>query len=815
TTTHTFTGVTMDADGGSISLTAAFSADAACNFSNGNADTAPAACSACGISGISVANISACNNLSTSNPADDTFTADVTVTFANPPATGNLNLTGDPIFSPVSVPVGSLSGTTHTFTGVVFSADGTAIVLNAFFSADAGCTFTNSNAGTAPANCSGTVCTVSGVSVSGISACNDNGTPFGSDDFFTANVTVTFANPPGSGALNLTGDGVATVAVGSLGSSTSHTFTGVMMSADGGSISLSATFSADSGCTFTNGNAGAAPASCSCGLKINEVDYDQVGADNAEFIELYNPCGSAQNLDNYSVELVNGSGGGAAVYKTIDLPNVNLAAGDYFVICANGANTSNCDLDVTPDADLIQNGAPDAIGLKYLTVVVDALSYEGNAGAPYLEGTGTSAFDDNTTPGIGLSRFPNGSDSNDNTADFSIRCITPGAANSASTSGCVAVCNISSVTMGSVSACNSQNTSNPADDTFTADVTVTFANPPATGNLRLTGDPIFSPIEVPVSSLSGNSHTFTGVVFAADGGAVNLIAAFTADAGCTLTNSNAGTAPSACSCNISAVTASNISDCEDQGTSTPTDDRFTADVTVTFANPPASGNLLVTGDPIFSPVTVAVGSLGSSTSHTFNNVLFSADGTAINLNAFFSADATCAASNPNAGMAPAPCSPCEITSVSMANASGCNSNGTPNPADDFFTADVTVTFFSKPGTGNLSLSGSGSASAPVGAIGSFSHTFTGLQMPANGSTVNLTALFSENAACILTNPAAGVAPVSCSPCGITGISVSNISACDDQGTSDPLDDTFTADVTVSFFNPPASGTLDLSGDGSG
>ena len=96
-------------------------------------------------------------------------------------------------------------------------------------------------------------------------------------------------------------------------------------------------------------------------LVINEVDYDQPSTYRAQFFELKNVSGAAINLDAYRVELINGSN--AQLYQVYDLPNVNLAAGDYFVVCGNAANTANCDMDVTPDTDLIQNGAPDGLRL--------------------------------------------------------------------------------------------------------------------------------------------------------------------------------------------------------------------------------------------------------------------------------------------------------------------------------------------------------------------------------------------------------------------------------------------------------------------
>ncbi|HET7029772.1 MAG TPA: ExeM/NucH family extracellular endonuclease [Candidatus Limnocylindrales bacterium] len=165
-------------------------------------------------------------------------------------------------------------------------------------------------------------------------------------------------------------------------------------------------------------------------LVINEVDYDQPSTDTAEFLELKNISSHAVDLDPYTVELVNGASGGATSYGTIDLPAVALEAGDYFVVCANAATTPNCDLDVSPDTNLLQNGAPDAIGLKVNGVLVDVLSYEGVTGAPYIEGSTGAVADTGTESGAqGLSRCPDGSDTNDNATDFILRDDTPGVRN--------------------------------------------------------------------------------------------------------------------------------------------------------------------------------------------------------------------------------------------------------------------------------------------------------------------------------------------------------------------------------------------------
>jgi uncharacterized protein len=166
-------------------------------------------------------------------------------------------------------------------------------------------------------------------------------------------------------------------------------------------------------------------------LVINEVDYDQPSTDTAEFLELKNIGNSAVDLDPYSVELVNAATTPPSIYRTIDLPAVSLAAGDYYVICANAATVVNCDLDSAPDTDFIQNGAPDAIGLRNGSALVDAVSYEGNT-TGYTEGSGVGVLDSGVGA-AGISRCPDGSDTDQNSVDFKTAGITPGAAN-----GCAA-----------------------------------------------------------------------------------------------------------------------------------------------------------------------------------------------------------------------------------------------------------------------------------------------------------------------------------------------------------------------------------------
>ncbi|MEM7432669.1 MAG: lamin tail domain-containing protein [Pseudomonadota bacterium] len=165
-------------------------------------------------------------------------------------------------------------------------------------------------------------------------------------------------------------------------------------------------------------------------LVINEVDYDQPSADTAEFIELLNVGTADVDLTGVTVELVNGSND--SVYDTINLPSSTVAPGEYFVICANPANTPSCDLAAISS---IQNGGPDGAAIRLGSALIDAISYEGDIPS-IVEGSGVGIADSGSIPFVSLSRTPDGIDTDQNNVDFSLRCTTPGATNSPDTTDC-------------------------------------------------------------------------------------------------------------------------------------------------------------------------------------------------------------------------------------------------------------------------------------------------------------------------------------------------------------------------------------------
>ena len=155
-------------------------------------------------------------------------------------------------------------------------------------------------------------------------------------------------------------------------------------------------------------------------LVINEIDYDQVGADSGGFVEIYNAGESAADLGGIALVLVDGGTGAEYLRRAL---TGTLAAGAYLVV------------EVDP-----QNGAPDGAALIGSGGgLLDALSYEGaietatigSTTYNLVEGTVLPAAtaDSNTVAGS-LSRIPNGSDTDNAAADWAFTVtVTQGAAN--------------------------------------------------------------------------------------------------------------------------------------------------------------------------------------------------------------------------------------------------------------------------------------------------------------------------------------------------------------------------------------------------
>ena len=155
-------------------------------------------------------------------------------------------------------------------------------------------------------------------------------------------------------------------------------------------------------------------------LMINEIDYDQVGADTGGFVEIFNGGDSDANLSGIALVLVDGGTGTEYLRRAL---SGTLATGAYLVVAVDA-----------------QNG-PDGVALIDTAdgTLLDALSYEG---AIALATIGSQTYNlvegtqlpvsvaDSTTVDGSLARFPNGRDTNDAAGDWTFSTtITRGEAN--------------------------------------------------------------------------------------------------------------------------------------------------------------------------------------------------------------------------------------------------------------------------------------------------------------------------------------------------------------------------------------------------
>jgi hypothetical protein len=276
-------------------------------------------------------------------------------------------------------------------------------------------------------------------------------------------------------------------------------------------------------------------------------------------------------------------------------------------------------------------------------------------------------------------------------------------------------------------------------------------------------------------------------------------------------------------CDITSVTFNGQSSCNDNGTpSHPADDFFTANVVVNFVNPPATGNLQIEpGGDAIGTYSIPVNSLVGN-SHTFTNVQIKADGTPTVIEVEFTIPSNLCVQTV-VGPTVASCSNaiCDITSVTFNGQSTCNDNGTPsNPADDIFTANVVVNFVNPPATGNLQIEPGGDAigtySISVNSLVGNSHTFTNVQLKADGTPTVIEVEFTiPSNTCVQTTVGPTVNPCSNGGgpiCEVIGFTFADITACNDNGTpSDPSDDRFTTDVTIIYSNPFSNSVVALVG----
>ena len=174
------------------------------------------------------------------------------------------------------------------------------------------------------------------------------------------------------------------------------------------------------------GGMGGMPPNDPVALVINEVEVEQAGSDTAEFIEIRNNGLEDAVLAEYTLEFVNGSNG--QIYQRVRLDAAMpgpLPPNRLLVLAAPALLPGLPDGVIAGVLPFSPQNGPDGLRIMHVSgMVTDSMTYEGPI-AGWTEGT--PAPDD--AEDSGLSRCPDGNDTNDNGVDFRQTPNTIGAPN--------------------------------------------------------------------------------------------------------------------------------------------------------------------------------------------------------------------------------------------------------------------------------------------------------------------------------------------------------------------------------------------------
>lgn len=179
-------------------------------------------------------------------------------------------------------------------------------------------------------------------------------------------------------------------------------------------------------------------------IVINELDYDNTGVDEFEYVEIYNPNSTTMSLAGLYLVFVNGAT--SAEYDAVYLGYAgSLAPGAYLMIAGAGVDVPASVQKIDPGwtTDAIENGSPDAAAIidDVTLTVLDSVSYEGSITAASIigfpnpvslvEGQALApSVADSDSAIVTLCRLPNGVDTNNAASDWTVCATrTKGAAN--------------------------------------------------------------------------------------------------------------------------------------------------------------------------------------------------------------------------------------------------------------------------------------------------------------------------------------------------------------------------------------------------
>lgn len=747
--------INLSSNGSSVDVTANFAANTGCSFTQNGLFTAPANCApVCVISSITAGTQTACNS------DNNTYSQELIITYATPPAEGKLKINGRRY---------TITGSPQTITLTNLPANGSVYNITAFFTGDQDCSLTQNAVFTAPSPCA-PVCVITDLSVSTQTACDPTYNEYNQE------IIVTYDNAPSNGRLIVGGQAFRITG-------SPQTVNLMYLQSDGESVDVTAYFSRESDCYFTQANLFTAPASCIPICNITSVTADvQSGCDPNSNTYSQDLIISYENAPDFGRLVVNGQRfriTGSPQTVTLDYLE---ADGDFVDLSIYFSHDTGCDFNLenafaAPNACEVtcaitnlaagNQGACNTGSNEYTQEVV--VTYENAPSGGHLIVNG-QRFTITTSPQTVLleelesdgaavdvrARF-----TWDGDCELEVEDLFTAPAN------CQLPCAITAITTGTQTACNASTNS------YTQEVTITYENGPTEGALIVNGQWF---------NITTSPQTVVLENLEADGQSVDLWAKFSRVHDCTFNQSAAYTAPSSCApvCGITAIASGNQGACESNR------NEYTQEVIVTYENSPSNGRLVVNGQSFSitsSPQTVTLTDLN-------------ANGQAVDVTAYFSREQNCILSQNGLFTAPAACQTvCAITALSAGNQAACNVN------DNTYTQEVTVTFENAPSNGKLIVNGQ-----PF-TIMTSPQTVTLSNLIADAEAVEVTAYFSKSRSCTFTQASLFTAPANCAPlCIISNLTTGN------QGSCDADRNTYTQEVVVTYENPPSRGKLVVNGE---
>ncbi|BDD06720.1 zinc-dependent metalloprotease [Aureibacter tunicatorum] len=329
------------------------------------------------------------------------------------------------------------------------------------------------------------------------------------------------------------------------------------------------------------------------------------------------------------------------------------------------------------------------------------------------------------------------------------------------------ICSISNITAGIQSACD------PLTNSYSQDIIIAYEEAPSTGGIIINGQRF---------DLSASPMTITLTNLLSDGGAVDVEARFEDNKACKYESEALFNAPFDCSpsCNIIDVAKNGRTQCN------PTTNTFKQKLTITYDNAPSSGKLNVNGqefDITQSPQQVQLIDLPS-------------DGLENDVTVFFTADQSCSYTKEKVFKSRNSCLPaCSITGIASGIQSVCD------PLTNTYSQEVIIAYEDAPATGGLVVNGE------VFALTASPMTVILSGLTSDGNAVDVDAHFENELECKFESIALFTAPVNCTPvCSISEISLGVQSICD------PLTNTYSQEVIISYEDAPATGGLVVNGE---